>query len=64
MSREEFIRGFSDRLNRTALSAWMENKYYKDHDDRANKFIKNEMAIMKLFIDEKYDPLNLLPQNQ
>lgn len=46
MSKEEIMGGLNMRIHRTALSAWIEEKYYKARDDRANKFIGHEIDLI------------------
>lgn len=51
MSRVEIIEGFNMRIHRMALSSWIEEKYYKDQDDRANKFIQHEMDLIDSLVN-------------
>lgn len=46
MSVDEIMDGFNMRICRMALSSWIEEKYYKNHDNRANHFIRHEMNII------------------
>ncbi|MEO8638179.1 MAG: phosphotransferase [Candidatus Taylorbacteria bacterium] len=53
MDAEEMSRGLALRLSKMALSSWIEETYYQRHDDRANRFIKNEMHILNLAVNKK-----------
>lgn len=46
MEVDEIIEGLNMRIFRMALSSWIEEKYYKNHDSRANHFIKHEVKII------------------
>lgn len=46
MSVDEIMDGFNMRIYRMALSSWIEEKHYKNHDNRANHFIRHEMNIV------------------
>lgn len=46
MSVDEIMNGLNMRIYRMALSSWMEEKYYKNNDDRANHLIEHEMNII------------------
>lgn len=46
MSINEIADGLNMRIYRMALSSWIEDKYYKNHDSRANHFIRHEMNII------------------
>lgn len=46
MSVEEIMNGLNMRIYRMALSSWIEEKYYKENDTRANHFIKHEMDLV------------------
>lgn len=46
MDIEEIMDGLKMRVHRMALSAWLEEKYYKEHDSRANRLVKHEMNLV------------------
>ncbi len=50
ISKELLIEGLRLRLRQTGLSTWLEDGYYKDGNPKNNKFIQNEMELIKLFI--------------
>ncbi len=51
MQKSEVIDGMNMRVHRMALSGWIEEKYYKNNDDRANKFISKEMRMLDNLIN-------------
>ena len=46
MSVDEIMDGLNMRIYRMALSSWIEEKYYKNHDSRANHLIRHEVNII------------------
>lgn len=46
IDKQEILDGLNMRIHRMALSSWIEEKYYKKGDSRANKFIKHEMDLV------------------
>lgn len=46
MSIEEIMDGLNMRIYRMVLSSWLEEKYYKEKDTRANHFIEHEMDLI------------------
>lgn len=53
ISRKELIYGLRYRTYTTLLSSWIQNYYYNQGSDRANKFLSFEMTRMKIFTDSK-----------
>lgn len=51
MSQDEVMEGINMRIHRMALSSWIEEKYYKGGDSRANKFINNEMRLLDKMVN-------------
>jgi hypothetical protein len=49
LSDEEFHKAMNMRLKTYIFSHWLEDKYYKHHDSRANKFLKNSVLILDHF---------------
>lgn len=47
MSVDEIIDGLNIRIYRMTLSSWIEEKYYKNHDSRANHLIRHEIKIIR-----------------
>lgn len=46
MSVNEIMDGLNMRIYRMTLSSWIEEKYYKNNDSRANHLIRHEMDII------------------
>lgn len=52
MSVEEIMGGLNMRIYRMALSSWIEEKYYKENDTRANHFIEHEMDLVDKAVND------------
>jgi|GEM_PF-1943937 len=48
---EEIINGFDMRIHRMALSSWLEGKYCKENDSRANHLVEHEMSLVDFYIN-------------
>ena len=53
MDAEEIIDGLKMRIHRMTLSSWLEEKYYKGNDSRANHFISHEIDLIDGFVNQK-----------
>jgi Ser/Thr protein kinase RdoA (MazF antagonist) len=51
---QEFMDGLRMRLRRLVFSKWLEVKYYRDHDSRANHFIESDTRVVEMFTHEGY----------
>lgn len=47
---EEFKKGLLLRLKNNVLTTWIEDRYYKENDSKANKFIENAIMTMDHFL--------------
>lgn len=52
MDQKQIIDGLSMRIYRTALSSWIEEKYFIENDARANKFITNEIQLLNDLVNK------------
>ncbi len=48
--KDEFENGLKMRLTRHVITSWIENMHYGEGNSRANHFVKNEMRILKDFV--------------
>ncbi len=48
---EEIMSGFDMRISRMILSSWIEEKYYRQNDIRANHFIESEIRTIDSYIN-------------
>ncbi len=53
MKKEEIMDGLKMRIHRMVLSSWLEEKYYKEKDSRANHFVGHEMGLLEETIKRK-----------
>lgn len=53
LSDEDFDKGIKMRVRADIFTNWIEDKYYIQKDDRANKFIKNAIMILDYFCASK-----------
>jgi Ser/Thr protein kinase RdoA (MazF antagonist) len=48
-TREEFSQGLQMRIERMILTTWIENLYYHENDNRANKFLDSAIELLEIF---------------
>jgi Ser/Thr protein kinase RdoA (MazF antagonist) len=53
MEIKEIMGGLNMRIHRMALSSWLEEKYYKEHESRANHLIGHEMGLVDEAVNGK-----------
>jgi Ser/Thr protein kinase RdoA (MazF antagonist) len=52
MDKKGIMEGCKMRVYHTALSTWIEEKYYERNDDRANKFIQQEIDMLDSIVNK------------
>lgn len=52
IEKKEIMDGCNMRVYHMAHSTWIEEKYYERHDDRANKFIQQEIDLLDSIVNK------------
>lgn len=53
LTDDEILIGMNCRIAGLVMTSWIEKAYYERDDSRANKYIQNEMEIIKYFSNEE-----------